>query len=204
MVELSEIVRDFARCIELVDAKAPRAVNVRSKRPYHPGIGPHTETQTVEMVTTEMMMRFPLKYGGKIFTGFPYPDLPRQRCDICIGSQDLCEWAIEVKMLRMLGDNGKPNDNILMHILSPYPAHRSAVSDCMKLSKSSLGNKKAILIYGYEADKYPLDLAIDAFETIASTYVRLGPRIVANFSGLIHPIHSHGKVYGWEVFPKCS
>ena len=23
-----------------------------------------------------------------------------------------------------------PNDNILMHILSPYPAHRSAVTDC--------------------------------------------------------------------------
>ena len=28
----------------------------------------------------------------------------------------------EVKMLRLMGDNGKPNDNMLMHILSPYPA----------------------------------------------------------------------------------
>jgi hypothetical protein len=31
------------------------------------------------------------------------------------------EWAIEIKMPRLMGDNGKPNDNMLMHILSPYP-----------------------------------------------------------------------------------
>jgi hypothetical protein len=27
--------------------------------------------------------------------------------------------AIEVKMLRLMGDNGKLNDNMVMHILSP-------------------------------------------------------------------------------------
>ena len=30
--------------------------------------------------------------------------------------------------LRLKGDNGKPNDNMLMHILSPYPQHRSALT----------------------------------------------------------------------------
>jgi hypothetical protein len=34
---------------------------------------------------------------------------------------DPVDWAIEVKMLRLMGDNHKPNDNMLMHILSPYP-----------------------------------------------------------------------------------
>lgn len=33
-----------------------------------------------------------------------------------------------------LGDNGKPNDNMIMHILSPYPDHRSALTDCSKLA----------------------------------------------------------------------
>jgi hypothetical protein len=33
-------------------------------------------------------------------------------------------------MLRLLGDNGKLNDNMLMHVLSPYQAHRSALTDC--------------------------------------------------------------------------
>ena len=41
-------------------------------------------------------------------------------------------------MLRFLGDNGKPNDNILMHVLSPYPQHRSALTDCEKLARSSV------------------------------------------------------------------
>jgi len=41
-----------------------------------------------------------------------------------------------VKMLRLMGDNSKPNDNMLMHILSPYPSHRSALTDCQKLAAS--------------------------------------------------------------------
>ena len=47
------------------------------------------------------------------------------------------DWAIEAKMLRMFGDNGKLNDNMLMHVLSPYPAHRSALTDCGKLAHSN-------------------------------------------------------------------
>jgi hypothetical protein len=86
-----------------------------------------------------------------------------------------------------------------MHILSPYPAHRSAVTDCEKLASSSIGKRKAVLVYGYEAEEYPLALAIDAFETIAGKRVRLGPRASAGFSNLVHPIHSSGAVYGWCV-----
>jgi hypothetical protein len=198
-IELIEIVSDFARCIEIVDAKRPQAVNVRSKMPYQPGIGPHAERRTVEMVTAEMVVCFPAKYGERVSTNVPYPDVPRQRCDFCIGASDEWEWAVEVKMLRILGDNGKPNDNILMHILSPYPDHRSAVTDCEKLASSPIGKRKAVLIYGYEAEEYPLSLAIDAFETIAAKLARLSPRASAGFSNLVHPIHSSGRVYGWQV-----
>jgi hypothetical protein len=49
-----------------------------------------------------------------------------------------------------MGDNGKPNDNMLMHILPPYPNDRSAVPDCVKLVKSGLNGRKAILIYGFD------------------------------------------------------
>lgn len=67
-------------------------------------------------------------------------------------------------MLRMLGDNGKPNDNILMHILSPYPAHRSALTGCTKLLESGLPGRKAIIIFGYEYEDWPMTPAINAFE----------------------------------------
>jgi len=102
-------------------------------------------------------------------------------------------------MLRMLGDNGKPNDNILMHILSPYPAHRSALTDCEKLLASVLGAAKAILIYGYDHDEWPLETAIEAFEALANTKVKLGPREFAGFDGLVHPIHTRGGVYAWRL-----
>ena len=67
-------------------------------------------------------------------------------------------------MLRLMGDNGKLNDNMITHILSPYPAHRSALTDCTKLVISQLGKHKAILIYGYDYPDWPMDPVIDAFE----------------------------------------
>jgi hypothetical protein len=198
-MQLDEIVTDFARSIERVDARSPQAVNARSKKPFQPGIGPHSESETVEMVTSDMAEK--PKYSGLIETAVPYPDASRQKCDFCIGKGREWEWAVEVKMLRMLGDNGKPNDNILMHILSPYPEHRSAVTDCEKLSSSGLGRRNAILIYGYEAEEFPLIKAIDAFEIVAANRARLGERKFASFGGLIHPVHASGQVFAWELEP---
>lgn len=109
------------------------------------------------------------------------------------------EWAVEAKMLRMLGDNGKLNDNMLMHILSPYPAHRSALTDCEKLVISGLPGRKAILIFGYEYDGWDMTPAIEAFETLARERVRLGPRSSAPFVGLVHPVHQRGAVFAWEI-----
>jgi len=95
-------------------------------------------------------------------------------------------------------DNGKPNDSILMHILSPYPAHRSALTDCEKLTNSTLGEAKAVLVYGYDDDAWPLEAAIDALETLASIRHKLGTRQSASFDGLVHPIHTRGAVYAWR------
>ena len=138
-------------------------------------------------------------YEDRVALGVPYPDVPRQKCDLCIGQKSCWEWAIEIKMLRFLGDNGKLNDNILMHILSPYPAHRSALTDCSKLVNSPLGERKAILIYGFEHEKWPLAPAIDAFERLARAQVQLGPRHVAGFGNLVHPIHAKGRLFVWEI-----
>jgi hypothetical protein len=55
------------------------------------------------------------------------------------------------------------------------------------------------MIYGYDFDRFPLDIAIQAFETLARTNVRLGVREKADFCGLIHPIHRKGSVFAWEI-----
>lgn len=200
-MDLATLVNDFAHCLELADAKCPQAINVRSKKPFRPGIGPHTEAQSIRLIAAELALFAPFRYQHRIAMGIPYPESPRQKCDLCIGGAPQWEWAVEVKMLRLLGDNGKLNDNILMHILSPYPQHRSALTDCLKLSASCLGNSKAILIYGFEHTEWPLELAIEAFEVLARSKVEIGPRCSAVFEGLVHPIHSRGKVFAWELIP---
>jgi hypothetical protein len=55
-----------------------------------------------------------------------------------------------------------------MHILSPYPAHRSALTDCTKLLASQLGRQKAVLIYGYDYPGWPMDPAIEALQTLGA------------------------------------
>jgi hypothetical protein len=105
-------------------------------------------------------------------------------------------------MLRLYGDNGKLNDNMLMHILSPYPEHRSALTDCQKLIQSGLRGRKAIVIYAYESAQFPTAPAIKAFELLAGDAVRLSERATASFRGLMHPVHQSGVVFGWEIAEK--
>jgi hypothetical protein len=112
---------------------------------------------------------------------------------------EIPEWAIEVKMARLSGDNGKPDDTSIKDILSPYESDRSAISDCKKLAESTLGKHAAMLIYGFEDARRPLDSVIEAFEVLAQTRVRLGPRNVARVSNLIHPVFASGRVFAWEI-----
>ena len=126
------------------------------------------------MVVEELQRLFSERYEDKLTLNVPYPEASRQKCDLCIGSAPNWEWAIEVKMLRRMGDNGKPNDNILMHILSPYPQDRSALTDCSKLIESGFSGRKAVVIYGYDYPEFSMDLAIQAFEILSRSTVQLG------------------------------
>jgi hypothetical protein len=198
VLDLDTLVRDFAHGIEQSDARHPQALNVRTNEPYQPGIGPHTEASTVAFVMKELVAALPDRYAAHKLS-VPYPDGSRQRCDLCLGRPPLWDWAVEVKMIRMLGDNGKPNDNLPTHILSPYPSHRSALTDCVKLARSGLGSRQAVLIYGFEYTEYPVDLLTDAFVTLATRQVRLGPEARASFEGLVHPVHQRGLVLAWPL-----
>jgi hypothetical protein len=198
---LEKFTHDFAEGLALADRDRPSAVNARSKVAFQPGIGPHSEAKTVELVMQKLAVTHPDRYAHYA-VGVPYPEAPRQKCDLCIGPSGNWQLALEVKLARFFGDNGKINDNILMHLLSPYPEHRSAVTDCEKLARSKLCGDKAVLIFGFDHDGWSLDPAIDAFETLVRSKVQLGPRHVARFADLVHPVHSRGRVFGWRIcFP---
>ena len=198
-MELNELVDDIALAIKVIDQRQPQASNARSGARYQPGIGPHPETQAVALVVAELPRISPDRYGERIKENVAYPAAQRQKCDVCIGTTGEWEWSIEVKMLRMMGDNGKPNDNMIAHILSPYPSQRSALTDCSKLLKSGFDGRTAILIYGFDYPDFNMNPVIDAFETLAAKQVRLGERHEAHFSNLCHPVHQTGRVFGWEL-----
>ena len=192
-MELSQIVSAFAEGIKAADAEMPIAVNQRSGKPFRPGIGPHTESDTIQLAFGALS---PGRLPRAAFEA-PYPASPNQKCDILFDGEP--GWAIEVKMLRMYGDNGKPNDNILLHLLSPYSKHRSAVTDTTKLRDSGFAHRLAIVIFGYEGENLPLSPAIAAFEILARDLTDLSVRCEAPFEGLAHPVHRTGCVYGWEI-----
>ena len=190
---LNEFLSEFAVRIQIADAKRPQKIS-RTGRSYQEGIGPFTEDETVDLVLEE----FPEHWNGckfERFVGFPL--FPRNKCDLCIVTPAR-KLYIEIKMMRLFGDNGKTNDNITMHILSPYPKQRSALTDIQKLQKSGFDGDKAIVIYGYDYDDYPMSIMMDCFEALAGTQLQT-PRFLARYSGLVHPIHIRGEIYGWML-----
>ena len=125
---LTTFVQGFSKGIELADGRRPQKIS-RTGRTYQHGIGPFTEDETVAKVLVEMEAA-----GLAPFTAekqIKYPKLKRQKCDLLLTMNGL-HLYIEVKMMRLFGDNGKPNDNIFMHILSPYPKQNSALTDIAK------------------------------------------------------------------------
>jgi hypothetical protein len=203
LLELTDLILDVAAAIKRIDARRPQAANARTGALYQPGIGPHPETQAVNLIVAELAALSASRYGGQLQVGVPYP-AGRQKCDLCIGAAPAWEWAAEIKMLRLMGDNGKPNDNMLMHILSPYPNDRSALTDCVKLIESGLAGRKAIVIYGFDYPELPMDPAIEAVETLARRWVNLSERATGRYDDLVHPVHRAGRVFGWEVSRRTS
>jgi hypothetical protein len=194
MFHLNEIVSDFAEAFKAVDTSRPRG---RSKtREYQPGIGPLTENEAVRLATEWLRNSKPDVYNGA--GPRPYPG-SRQLCDFVLPSQ----WAIEFKLIRPFGDNGVEAEHWSENILHPYTGNVSSVGDALKLADSKFGERKAIIVYGFEHQppKIDLETAVRCFEVVCTEVVRiqLSPRLRGEFLDLIHPYHRHGKVFGWEV-----
>jgi hypothetical protein len=195
IVELATLVSDFAEAMSAADARKPIAMNHRGDRAYQAGIGPHAESTAVNLTIDEMRLLFPGRYPD-VRTVVPYPHT-RQTCDLMIGSTP--GWAIEVKMARFSGDNGKQDDTAIKDILSPYDRDRSALSDCRKLASAGFPQRTAVLIYGFDDARRPLDPILEAFQTLASHAVWLGERQSAPLRELVHPVFAAGRVVAWEV-----
>ncbi len=197
-VGLGEFVSDFATAMESVDSKGPQAVSHRDpKKTYRPGIGPFGEDAAVAMTVTQMRLAKPDLYP--VLGKRRYPT-GATTCDLALGDEP--EWAIEVKLARVGRDNGTYEDTAVKKVLSPYEDDRSAVTDCLKLASSAFTGRKAVLIYGFDDPRRPLQWMIDAFELIARQRgAQLGNRNEATLRNLVHPVFGSGCVFAWEILP---
>ena len=195
MNDFKKIISDFALSMKKIDSTKPVYVSQRkNKNVYKPGIGPHTETATINLVVNELKQD---KFYTKIEREIKYPN-SRKSCDLKFNINNKILFS-EVKMMRIMGDNNKANDNIFMHIFSPYEKQNSALTDGLKLLKSGFDGEKSIIIYGYDYDDFPIEKTISLFEKTTKDFFNISERYSASFEKLVHPVHTRGSVYGWLI-----
>lgn len=190
-MELVQIVEAFGEALHRVDARRP----VGASGKFQPGCGPLTESEATTLVLGELAGDHEL---FRVAQPRRYPN-SRAECDFVISGA----WAVEVKLARPFGDNGRPAERWSENLLYPYKGNTSALGDCLKLLESDFTERKGILVIGYEhtPPRIPLDPAIQGFELLAAHVlgIKLSPRHQRTVTGLVHPCHQQATVYGWEV-----
>lgn len=180
-MQFSELLIEVANILKEYDCTKPIHKN------FKPGIGPFGEPQLVKIISDSLT-----KEG--------IPSKTRRTPDLEIHN----DWAIEFKIVRPFGDNGREAENWTVNLLHPYSGNVSLIGDALKLLKIPNYHHKGLIVIGYEHDpvKIPLDPLICSFELIAKKVVNisLGERVEEKRKGLIHPEHQVVRCIGWELY----
>jgi hypothetical protein len=191
-IELAEIVTIFASTLARIDSDKPVGAAARFK----PGIGPLKESEVTALLCQRLASRQDGHFSGVGPCGYPGS---KAECDLVIPGL----WAIEIKLARPFGDNGRPAERWSENLLYPYAGNTSSIGDALKLIGSSFKERKAVMVLGYEHSPpvIPLEPAIRGFEFLAKKVARiaLGPRLMNTATSLIHPYHQQVTVFSWEV-----
>jgi hypothetical protein len=59
-------------------------------------------------------------------------------------------WALELKLARPFGDNGRAAENWSANLLHPYSGNTSLLGDCLKLKAMTRSEQKGVIAIGYE------------------------------------------------------
>lgn len=157
-VELNQILDRFADGLHYVDATTT-IVNSNAKTgKYRPGLTQlHEDHARDELVNWwKSNFRSDFKYPDcalRDITEINYPENKSKRCDIVFSSQEYSgsgqEWAIEFKYIRFIGDNGKKNPYGAGKFLSPYMMETSLITDLIRLQKSKIAERKAVIGFSF-------------------------------------------------------
>jgi hypothetical protein len=182
-VDLQNVVFEIANAIEHIDkSRVPF-------RGFQPGVGPYGEPQLVKLISLYLNQLPSL--SGTVRT--------KRTPDLLIKN----EWAMEFKIVRPYGDNGREAEDWSVNLLHPYPGNVSTIADCWKLQSLECAERKAVVVVGYEHTPPKTDLTplIECFEAIAKhvAQIQLSARIETRREGLVHPVHQTTRIFAWEV-----
>ena len=195
--QLEIFVEDFASSMERIDKFVPPAKNPRTGEEYDRGIGPYQEKLLIEHIVRDLKKNNFARYEN-LETEVKYPK-DRKKCDIVL-NQNL---FIEAKAVRKMRNNGTHEELLINHILSPYEADKSFLTDTKKLLHSGFEGDKAVLMYGYDYEEFPIDIILGCFELLAENYFcKIIENYECSFGDLVHPIHKKGKVKGYLISSK--
>jgi len=176
-MELAVVVRRLVESLIEVDATTHIQRESRSgSGAYIPCVGTLWEDDFTKAALLNWNAKHPEDFDGfsENWVEVKYPGR-RGNCDLCIRSDDFTpelggpqyEWAIEMKYVRFIGDNGKNNDYGVTKVASPYRKDRSSVLDAERLGEFDLAKRKAIVMYGFEFDSASFDHAIHWCESMS-------------------------------------
>ena len=157
-MELSKILKRFAAGLKAIDDTSSwQGTSARTGATYLAGVPAMTERQLCHELVQWWTSTFPNDFNpvGTCHEEVPYPGLSRARCDIVFSSKPndgVPEWAIEVKRIQFIGDNGKKNDHNVQKMLSPYMKDRSLVHDIERMRKHPIASRHAVIGYAFSYD----------------------------------------------------
>jgi len=187
-MDLEEVVSDVVEALVRIDRSG------EPFRTFQPGVGPYGEPQLVNRIANHLNEL--LKYDGTVRT--------KRTPDLLIPNK----WAIEFKITRPYGDNGKEAENWSVNLLHPYPGNVSAIGDCHKLAKLQGRERRAVTVIGYEHVPAKIDLTplVESFEVIAKyvACIKLSSRIETRRQDLVHPVHQSMRIFAWEVLDRTA
>jgi hypothetical protein len=146
-MELGELADDLLAVIPAMDRDAA----AQDHGDYIPALGTVGEDGFRRAAVRQLTTRWPEKYS-ELHQESCYRGIPRGRCDLALGPPEAPVWAIELKKVALVGDNGKNNDFAPSKAVSPYPIHRSSVLDAQRLHRNRIATRGAVLMLGFDID----------------------------------------------------
>ena len=166
-MELSQIVHRYAEGLNAIDQEVTlERSNQRTREVYLPGLKTMLERDAVDQLDQWWARTHPDDFVSLSAhsTQIPFHGQGRNSCDHVItteGPESPPEWAIEVKYLQLVGDNGKRNDYAVAKALSPYLKDRSLYHDILRLRQNPIARRLAVIGFSFT---YNEETCAEAFQ----------------------------------------